>query len=588
MPRLILVLFFVLTVVQLHAQNPVVDTLTLQLSRATTNEERVSILGELAQFYVGADRKLSDEYFAKQFRIAEESRDRKLIVRSHLSNAHRLYNMNVLQKNVEDGLQASEKALQLAKASRMNEMEAWANMYMALGLRLNSEYDKALGYNNLAISLAANTDDDSLKCFAYHSIANTYMRKKDKMPAFKNYLEAMNIAERADKFTLLKNSYHNLANFYTSLDDFERAKDYLYKVIETTKRFDKKIDRLDAYNRMGLVYSQSKQFDIAMTFYDRALALADSLKFDLIKLNTYSNITDMYLNNKQWAKGLAYLKSKPELLEFVVNAGFSHNIDQAYGAVYASLSKFDSAEFYLKRAEPAFLKNGSKQSIFWFYGNMANLYSRKGDHKKALEYSLKAKVISDAVGDLELRRASAQDLDSIYQKLGDFKSAYAYNREYFVYRDSLEKLSTEKDLLLMEVENENKRKERDAMLEEEQKRDRHNIQYMGITAAIAGVFIILVMLGIFTVSHSTIRILGFFAFIFLFEFIILIADNQIHHWTHGEPWKILAIKIGLISILLPLHHYMEEKVIHYLTTRKLIEINKDALLPKFLSKKQSE
>lgn len=90
------------------------------------------------------------------------------------------------------------------------------------------------------------------------------------------------------------------------------------------------------------------------------------------------------------------------------------------------------------------------------------------------------------------------------------------------------------------------------------------------------------MLGIFSVSHATIRILGFFAFIFLFGFIMLIADNQIHHWTHGEPWKVLAIKIGLISLLLPLHHWLEEKVIHYLTTKKLLNINKDTLFSKFL------
>jgi hypothetical protein len=142
--------------------------------------------------------------------------------------------------------------------------------------------------------------------------------------------------------------------------------------------------------------------------------------------------------------------------------------------------------------------------------------------------------------------------------------------------------------MALEIENERKRKEREAEVEEQVTRDRHNLQYMGITIAIAAVFIVLVMLGIFSVSHATIRILGFFAFIFLFEFIILIADNQIHHWTHGEPWKILAIKIGLISMLLPLHHWLEEKVIHYLTTKKLLSLKKDALFSKFLSRKQSE
>jgi uncharacterized membrane protein len=111
---------------------------------------------------------------------------------------------------------------------------------------------------------------------------------------------------------------------------------------------------------------------------------------------------------------------------------------------------------------------------------------------------------------------------------------------------------------------------------------------MGITTAIAAIFILLVMLGVFSVSQSTIKILGFFAFIFLFEFIILLADNQIHNWTHGEPWKILAIKIGLIPILLPLHHFLEEKVIHYLTSKKMLELNKVGILSASSKKKAGE
>jgi hypothetical protein len=176
-------------------------------------------------------------------------------------------------------------------------------------------------------------------------------------------------------------------------------------------------------------------------------------------------------------------------------------------------------------------------------------------------------------------------LDSVYQKLGDYKNARYFNSQYHVYKDSLQKLSMEKDLLALEVENENRRKDREEAEAAKAKNERHNIQYMGITAGIAGVFIMLVMMGTFSVSKTTIRIIGFFAFIFLFEFIILLADNEIHHWTHGEPWKILAIKIALISVLLPLHHFLEEKVIHYLTSRKLMELKTKGLFQKISGKR---
>jgi tetratricopeptide (TPR) repeat protein len=568
--------------------NQFTDSLKLNLANAQKTEQKIFWLGELTEFYMGVDKELSDMYAGQQLKLAEESRDRKLLVLSYLCNARRHYNFSGRQEYIFTGIRNSEKALDIAKKNNLPEHEAWAYNYLANGLRLNAEYDKALNHNSLALSIATGLDDDSLKVHTYNALAKTYLSKREKMLAFRNFLQALNIAESTDNFDLRRTCYRNLADFYTGLDEFEKAKDILYKLISMTFQYHRKFERLEAYNDLGAVYAKNKQYDMAQSFYDHALALADTVHFEVIKLNMYSNMINMYLSSNQYARALEFFDSKPELRNFMRNAGFDHFIDQVYGMAYTMMNKLDSGFFYLKRAEPVFEKNASKTNLYWFYSNMVTFYKKKGDQKTALQYALKADAISASIGDLELRRVIAGTLDTLYQENGDFRKAYYYNHAYQSARDSLSKLSQEKDLMVLELENEKRRKDREAMLEEQAKRDRHYIQYMGITLAIAGVFIVLVMLGIFSVSHATIRILGFFAFIFLFEFIILIADNQIHHWTHGEPWKILAIKIGLISILLPLHHYLEEKVIHYLTTRKLLEINKEALFNKFLSRKESE
>ena len=115
--------------------------------------------------------------------LAETSRDRKLIVFAILSNAKRHYNLAGQQNNINLGIGFSQKALDLAKASSLNEHQAWAYIYLALGSRLNGDSDKALNYNNLAISLLNTTDSDSLSVSAYNSIGNTYIVKNEKMLA---------------------------------------------------------------------------------------------------------------------------------------------------------------------------------------------------------------------------------------------------------------------------------------------------------------------------------------------------------------------------------------------------------------------
>jgi tetratricopeptide (TPR) repeat protein len=383
----------------------------------------------------------------------------------------------------------------------------------------------------------------------------------------------------------MRNCYFNMASFYQSIEEYEKAKDYIYKIIPLTIRFNQPLDRIEVYNRLGQLYSYNKQYDLAMSFFDKSIALADTLKFEVMKLNAYGRMVEMYLGSNKMEKALEVFRAKPEFVDLLKKSGFDYVIDQAYGMAYVYLGKLDSGYYFMKRAENGFETRSSVTNRFWYYMNMNTYYRKKGDSKNALVYSLKAKSVSDGISDLGLRKEVVQNLDSVYQELGDFKSAYLYNRQTQQLTDSLEKLSAEKEVLLLEVEDEKKRGEREAAQAAEATIERHNIQYMGITTAIAAIFILLVVLGVFSVSQSTIKILGFFAFIFLFEFIILLADHQIHHWTHGEPWKILAIKIGLISILLPLHHFLEERVIHYLTSKKILELNKKGLFSSFNQKK---
>lgn len=584
-----LLAFVLLLPVFIFAQDyPLTDSLKAELARATSPSEKIRLLGSLRNFYYGLNRNLSDEYGKEQMKVAEMSRDRELMIKAVLSHADGSYNYGGVQENLNKGKRYSEQALKLAKAEQLDEYIAWAYVYLARGARMNGEKDKALNYDNLAVSIAGSTANDSLKISALHSMGETYLSRKENLLAFRNYIQGLNLAEQIDSYEQIKNSYFYLAEFYLVLEDYEKSKDYLFKLRDLTIKENKPYDRLNVYSFLGGVYTGAKQYDLALDNYEKGIALADTTGFTLFKVNCYSGILNMYLFSRQSETALKYFKEKKELRDFMQVSGVDYIIDYAYGLAYTQMKKFDSAEYFLKKSQIRFETVASKANQYYFYSNIAELYENKNEPKKALDYYLKAKTIAEDRGDIQLLQNISADLDTVYQMMADYKNALVYNKKYHHYKDSLEELSTEKDLLRLEVDNENKRKEKEAVAAAEAKRERHNIQYMGITAGIAAVFIMLVMLGAFSVSKSTIRIIGFFAFIFLFEFIILLADHAIHDATHGEPWKILAIKIMLISILLPLHHFLEKKVIHFLTERKLMEGNAKSLFYKLTGKTETD
>jgi tetratricopeptide (TPR) repeat protein len=297
------------------------------------------------------------------------------------------------------------------------------------------------------------------------------------------------------------------------------------------------------------------------------------LKFSTLKIPGYISLLNQYLRMDQPKKALEYLNSasgtnlKKQLSVF----GFSGAIDQAYGVIYTELNQFDSAGKYFDKALPYFERSNDLNKIM-LYGQLAGYYKKSGNTKIAIDYLLKVKAMGEANGQLENVRAAAKNLDSLYARTGNIALSREYNSIYHLYKDSIEKLSKEKELAQVEATDEQIRQERITKENEEARKKRFSIQYMAITLAIAILFVGLVMMGLFKVSAGTIKAIGFFAFLLFFEFIFLIFKKNIYGITKGEPWKDLLFLIGLAALLVPLHHWLEHKVIHFLTSHHMLKL----------------
>ena len=544
------------------------DSLKKNLSIANTDVSKVNALADLSDYYGGVDASLSKSYGDQAMEVAELSRDRKLIATTWLKAGFRQLNKAGVANNMTLAMDCFLHAEKVARDNDLEDELGFAYVGMARTVRGSGDYGKALNYNNLALSIASASGNDSLKVTAYNSMGNTYRYRNEKLLAFRHHLDALNVAELSGRDPLLTLTYHALADFYVAIEEYDKAIDYEMKVMAIDRKGGNKYALLDDYNNAGKIFVGKKQSELALSMFEKSIALADSLHFVSYKFIPYLDIANMYFNNDEVQKGMVYLNEHPVIKDWFIRTGIGFFLDEGYGSIYSLLGKYDSAYYYFKRAEPEIELKANPFGKYDFYRQFADFYKMKEDYKMAIMYYLKAKAIGEEIKDISLLETTAMNLDTLYGKAGDYKTAYLYNVAYNQYKDSLRNLAKEADLLKLEVDNDNKRHERLAREEEERIHRRHNIQYMGFTAGIVALFVVLVMLGFFMVSPRTIRALGFFSFIFLFEFIILLADKQIHEWTHGEPWKILLIKIFLAAGLLPLHHWLEHKVIHYLNTRR--------------------
>ena len=275
----------------------------------------------------------------------------------------------------------------------------------------------------------------------------------------------------------------------------------------------------------------------------------------LIKQNDFAQLYQLF--HTEFPDELQRIKQNDTTMYYRLNALFKE-----------FKGDIDSAAYYFNLAANRIANSNDKLRKSSFYLRLGDFYHRNNFEKEAIEHYQQAYQISALVPYYEFMLEASEKLEKIYVGTSDFNNAYKYGHINRSISDSLSALVKKEELQLLEIENEERLREQQAAKAAEATKRRNNIQYTAITILIATAFLLLLILGGFNVHPSLIRMVGFICFIFFFEFLILLFDTWIHHLTHGEPWKILAIKIVLMIGLVPLHHLVEKKVTHYLISDK--------------------
>ncbi len=598
MKKLFTLLSFLSAFLYNYGQNPAaVDSLKARMEAAKTPEEKAYLLDNLSRTMMNVDKQKAEEYGKQLIALAEESRDRNLMIDAYVSNGVRCSYFAGQRDFINRSIEYYNKALDIAQQNKLEDKIGGVQLRLSAAYVLVPDKDKALSYVNQASGIISSLNNDSLKAEVFNSYGHVYLLRNEKTLALRNYLNALHLAEDLKKESsrneLMRSCYLYLSGFYSEIEDFDKAIDYYtlaYKKLDLIKQPNVPYQRAIDINNIGKLFAQKKSYEISIGYFERSIAIADSLKFATLKIPGYISLLNQYLQMDQPKKALDYMNSASgqSLKKYLSNFGFSGMIDQAYAIIYTQLNQYDSGRFYFDKTLPYFETNMNETNRIGFYIQLATFYKKTGENNKSIEYFLKVKEMSEKAGLLEYVERAAKNLDTLYVRTTNYQLASQYNGIYHEYKDSVDKLNKEKELAQVEATDEQYRQKK---LEEElaeKKHQRNNIQYMGITIGIVALFVMLVVLGMFKVSANTIRLIGFFAFLMFFEFIFLIFKKNIASLTQGEPLKDLAFMIALAALLVPLHHWLEHKVIKYLNSHNRLTSSGKNFMSKVFARKKMD
>ncbi|HPI53138.1 MAG TPA: hypothetical protein PLU10_00530 [Chitinophagaceae bacterium] len=450
-------------------------------------------------------------------------------------------------------------------------IQAFSNQF---GVLWNyTDYQQAAECAAKCLYYANATGDIEFKIMALLQQGRSLEHAGNHNEAFRNYLDAYYYSLEKSNSNQTMLSLRAISEFFVTSKLYEKAIQYKRKEIDV---YVTTVHPLDSFKYMNLI---SELSDHLYDMHDEQNA------------NVYSQLVTRFALTHQDRKLLTYhltiLRSHYfetnnfDALIDLYTVQFPHEIDSLANsnkAVYYRIQSLIAekqqnlpvAKMYLDSAETILYQQNEPLLLSNFFIRKGEFFLRHHQPDEAIMAAKQAFELAQSRRYFPFMNTAAENLDSAYCMKGDFKQAHSYQEMAVSYADSLQLLLDKDEIILLEVDNLEKQKELFQKQQESEVVRKNNLQYMIIVILIAISFLIFLLAGSFKIHKLIIRGLGYFVFIFLFEFIILLADHKIHHMTHGEPLKIMGLKIILIGFLLPIHHWVEEKAVHYLLHHKIL------------------
>lgn len=566
MRQLLYCIFCLTILLTAKGQRPTTVTLLSKKHQQASNDSfKILALEELADYYYTfrSDKK-GDSIVQMQLEIAEQSDNKRLRLFALLSNSVTNVSPWSTGERLKKTLKYIDEGLRYAENINSNQYVVLAHIRKASVYRKSGDYDKAIEEANLAFLTYGDVAADSLKAILYLELGDIYQEKKDAINAYKCFNHAFQISYGLKDLKLQSAIYRYLAKFYRSINEKDLAKENLKKSLE----IDKQLNDEEAICIDNLELAKLTDEKI---YYDKGLEIAAKINSEKIILQSRIVMFAYFMTVDTNFLAMQYFRQNPDLEQYHRNQGIG-NYYFTLGNVYhfdRTHRHPDSAVYYYALAEREMKSIYEKNSLRAIYFRLGESYAKQGSISQAIACYEKALLYARMIGDIKPVADYTLALSKLYSKTNEVAHAYDYLVEYNKYRDSLVQLTNNRQLVFLEIEKDRAKEIEDQKEEALRLEKVRNLQYMGITIAIATVFILLLLFGMFPISKFTIRALSFFAFICLFEFIIVLIDGYLYHKFHGDTLSIWLTKIVIIAMLMPLHHLLEHAVVHFLESKKL-------------------
>jgi len=274
-----------------------------------------------------------------------------------------------------------------------------SSLHVASGIyTLYNVYDTAINLANEAVKISKENNFLVTEVDAYIDLGVIFDYMEDYHKAIENFQTALKLCGPATDSAILLRLYSNMGNLMGHMNDLDNAKKYYLLAMNIAKTKNWPGSLSGTYLYLSMVCQSQKKYAEEFPFLFNCIRICDSMH---IKGNTlagaYCVLGECYFRTNEYDsalyysfKGLALFKENGEQFN-------ESNTLLNIGNIYLALNKLTEAGNYYKQSQELGKKCGSREIEVECDKSLAELYSKKGDYKKAYDYRTAQLETSDSI-----------------------------------------------------------------------------------------------------------------------------------------------------------------------------------------------
>jgi class 3 adenylate cyclase len=294
----------------------------------------------------------------------------------------------------------------------------------------------------LAIPYATQAEELSRKLFyekgiavALKNLGIANYQQSRYIEALENWNAALLVYEQLKDISGIANIQSNIGAIYKNQGNDSKALEYLFNSLRNSEETNEEFRICSALINIGSVYQhKSTTYDKALQYYLRALPMSEKLKDNDLIGTTAVNIGEIYLEKKNSDSALYYFKKAETAFISTVDIPYALN---NIGKVYNQKANYELAKRYHKQAYDSAVAVDSKLYQTQALQGLGIVSEESGDYTQAIKYYTEAERLSKEIN-------SAYDLKDVYAGLA---RSYSKKKEFAKAFDYQELLVNIKDTI---------------------------------------------------------------------------------------------------------------------------------------------